>query len=188
LAAAQHTEATRKKLREVEFFLRRLASVDKGTVINADPEAPDFYLNAFLSAARAVQETFRKERSDEFKAWIAGWVAQRTHAQKASFKFLNEQRKMAIHEGGPELTYVVTPVSAFDFMREISQQGGRVYMSNMPQRQPHPFFKVEKAFTAVPGQTLAVACQPLYDVGVAKADAELGPRALTDRTAGDHRG
>jgi hypothetical protein len=164
VTATQHTEATRKKLREADFFLRRLASVDKGTVINADPEAPDFYLNAFLAAARGAQETLRKERNDEFKAWIRGWVNSRTNEQRASFKFLTDQRNMVLHEGGPELTYTVMPVSAFDFMREVSQHGGYVSMSHMPGIPPQTFSKLEKSFTAVPGQTLAAACQPLFDV------------------------
>ena len=164
MPGTQHTEATRKKLREAEFFLHRLASVDKGTVITAHPEAPDFYLSAFLSAARAVHFALHKERTEEWDAWIDGWLSTRSGDQIARYKFLVDQRNKVHKQGGPELTYTITPVSVFDFMCEINPRKGMVYGFNTPGLPPTTFSKVEKAFTAIPGQSLAVACQPLFDV------------------------
>jgi hypothetical protein len=161
MTANQHTEATRKKLREAAFFLRQLATVDRAKVNSLEPEAPDYYLSAFLSAARAVQEVLRKERNDEFNAWLDGWVSGRTEEQKKCFKFLTDQRNNVIHEGGPELTYTITPVSLMEFMLEDRN----TYIGTGMPGTPQPTFsKIEKTFTAVPGQRLAAACQPLYDV------------------------
>jgi hypothetical protein len=50
---------TQKKLRETEFFVR-LLTADDADWWERDPEAGDFYLSAFLSAARQVTATLAK--------------------------------------------------------------------------------------------------------------------------------
>ena len=62
MIATQHTEATRKKLREAGFFLRLLATVDKATVMTPEPEAPDFYLSVvFFSRTRRTVDSQKGE-------------------------------------------------------------------------------------------------------------------------------
>ena len=159
----QHTEATRKKLREAAFFLGQLATVEKVIAPYADPEAPDYYLSAFLSAARAVPWTLKMERTDEWNAWNHhGWFKDMTEADGKLWDFLVDQRNKVHKQGGPELTYTVTPVSLIEFMSEM--QGGNVSIHNMPGTPPPIFSKIQKTFTAVPGQSLAAACQPLFDL------------------------
>jgi hypothetical protein len=165
VTATQHTEATRKKLREAEFFLHRLASVDKGTVINTDPEAADFYLSAFLSAARAVGWTLKRERTAEWDAWNhTGWFTTLSKDENALWDFLRDQRNMVHKEGAPELTCTVTPVSLMEFVREQSLQGNQIFFNTGIPATPLTFNKLEKSFTAHPGQTLSEVCQPLLDL------------------------
>jgi hypothetical protein len=165
MIATQHTEATRKKLREAGFFLRLLATVDKATVMTPEPEAPDFYLSAFFSAARAVQWTLKKERTDEWNAWNHGWFTALTDAEKANYQFLIDQRNNIHKAGGPEITITVANVSLMEFMREVSLQGGNVFIGTGMPGTPQPTFsKQEKTFTALPGQTLGAVCQPLFDL------------------------
>jgi hypothetical protein len=162
----QHIEATRKKLREAGFFLQRLASVDKGSVINADPEAADFYLSAFLSAARAVGWTLKKERTAEWDAWNHdGWFTTLTKDENALWAFMRDQRNYVHKAGGPELTYTITPVSMMEFMREQSLQGNQIFFNTGMPGTPQPTFtKLEKSFTAHPGKALSEVCQPFFDL------------------------
>jgi hypothetical protein len=165
MTATQRTEATRKKLREAGFFLRQLAKVDKATVNTPEPEAADYYLSAFLSAARAVPWALKMERTNEWDAWNHGWFTAMTDGDGARWDFLVDQRNKVLKQGGPELTHTVTPVSLMEFMREVSLQGGNTYIGTGMPGTPQPTFsKIEKTFTARPGQTLAAACQPLLDL------------------------
>jgi hypothetical protein len=158
-----HTEATRKKLREAAFFLRKLYEADR--VLDSDePEEADFYLSAFLTAARAVQFALKKERTDEWNAWIGGWVGNRSTAQLESCHYLVDQRNKVEKEGGPEVTLSVLTLSVVQFMREISERGGSFYMSQMPGLPPPTFSKQEITLAAYPDQPLWVACQPLFEV------------------------
>jgi hypothetical protein len=158
------TEATRKKLREAAFFLYQLSLVDKALVSNNEPEAADFYLSAFLTAARAVQFALNNERADEWKAWIFGWRSHRTEAQLAHYDYLVDQRNKVEKEGGPDITRRNLAVSVQDFMREISDKGGGFSISQMPGLPPPTFSKQATTLTARPDQTLSAACQPLYEV------------------------
>jgi hypothetical protein len=158
---AQHTEGTRKKLREAAFFLRQLATVDQAKVNSLEPEAPDYYLSAFLSAARAVSFALQKERTAEWKAWIHKWRSTRTAVQLAHFEYLRDQRNYVEKEGGPKVTYTITAVSLMEYMSEDKN----VHIgTGMPGTQQPIFTKVEKTLTAYPETRLSVACQPLYDV------------------------
>jgi hypothetical protein len=65
-------ERTRKKIRQAEFFLHRLTAEQEG-VIHPDPESSDFYLSAFLSAARSITLTLGEEQPVEYGEWLPGW-------------------------------------------------------------------------------------------------------------------
>ena len=161
MTATQHTEATRKKLREAAFFHCLLETVAKAMVDSNEPEAADFYLSAFLSAVRAVPWALKMERTDEWNAWNHAWFTAMTASDNDLWDFLVDQRNKVHKKGGPELTYTVTPVSLLEFMGEINSRGGSAFIHNMPGTPSPTFSKTEKAFTAVPGQSLATACLPL---------------------------
>jgi len=161
VTATQHTEATRKKLREATFFHRHLGTVAKAMVNNTEPEAADFYLSAFLSAVRAVPWALKMERTDEWNAWNHAWFTAMKASDAALWDFLVDQRNKVHKQGGPELTYTVMPVSLMEFMLEDKNTHIGTGMPGTPQ----PIFsKIEKAFTAVPGKSLATASLPLLDL------------------------
>jgi hypothetical protein len=167
VGANQHTDATRKKLREAGFFLRLLAGVSKPSVMSPEPEAADFYLSAFLSAARAVPLALKKERTTEWNAWNhEHWFALLSESDGKLWDFFVEQRNKVHKEGGPDITVTVTSVSLIEFMQEVYRQGGNVTIgTGMPGMAPPPTFtRLEKSFTDFPGQTLAQACQPFFDL------------------------
>ena len=134
--------------------------------MNASPEAADFYLSAFLSAARAVQWTLKKERTAEWDAWNhQGWFLPLTTDEGVLWDFMVDQRNNVHKEGGPELTYTITPVSMMEFMREQSLQGNQMFFNTSMPGIPQPTFsKLEKTFTAHPGKTLSEVCQPFLDL------------------------
>ena len=55
-------EATQKKLREARFFVRLLNQVSQEAVRN-EPEAFEFYLSAFLLAARSTTFALQYEEN-----------------------------------------------------------------------------------------------------------------------------
>jgi hypothetical protein len=63
-------ERTRKKLRQAEFFLPLLGS-EQGRLSRT--EASDFYLSAFLSAARSVVASLRQEYPEHYAQWLPAW-------------------------------------------------------------------------------------------------------------------
>jgi hypothetical protein len=162
----QHTEGTRKKLREAGFFLRLLAGVSGPVAMTPDPEAAEFYLSAFLSAARAVPLALKKERTAEWNAWShKHWFVVMSESDGKLWDFLVEQRNKAHKEGGPDLTVTVTSVSLLEFIHEVQLlQGGSISISTVPGTPPPTIAALVKSFTARPGQTLAEACQPLFDL------------------------
>lgn len=155
----QHTEATRKKLREAGFFLRLLAGVPKYSAMTPEPEAGQFYLSAFLSAARAVSFALQMERKAEWDAWIKGWRASLSDRDLQLWKYLVDQRNKVHKEGGPELTVTVTPMSLMEFM-----QGDVIIGTRMPGTPRVPLTTLVTSLTAHPGQTLAESCQPLFEL------------------------
>lgn len=165
MVANQHTEATRKKLREAAFFLQLLATVSKPLPMAPEAEVPEFYLSAFLSAARAVPWALQKERKADWDAWLNRWRAGLSASDVKLWGFLVDQRNKVHKEGGPELTFTLTPASLFEFMRDIQLHGGNVFVhGRVPGTPPPTVTALVKSFTAHPGRTLAEACQPLFDL------------------------
>jgi hypothetical protein len=69
-------------------------------------------------ALRAVGWTLKKERTAEWDAWNHhGWFTTLTKDEEALWDFMVEQRNHVHKEGGPKLTYTVTPVSVMEFIR-----------------------------------------------------------------------
>jgi hypothetical protein len=62
-------DATWKKLREAEFFFHRLAAEER-QIDRTEPEARDFYLSAFLSAARSIGDFIKVEEGDRYGQWF----------------------------------------------------------------------------------------------------------------------
>ncbi len=95
-------EATQKKLREAKFFYGLLCQASQ-EVVRHEPEAFDFYLSAFLSAARSVTFALQYEEKDKYDAWFPVWSASRSEQERELLKFLKEQRNCAEKRGGAEV-------------------------------------------------------------------------------------
>ena len=95
-------EATQKKLREAEFFLRLLSHADQ-EVLWTEPEAFEFYLNAFLSAARSVTFALQYEEKDKYDAWFPEWFNKLSAEDRQLLGFLKRQRNHSEKRGGAEV-------------------------------------------------------------------------------------
>lgn len=98
-------EATQKKLREAKFFYRLLheASLE---AVRYEPETFEYYLNAFLSAARSVTFALQCEEKDKYDAWFPTWFGYRSEQERQLLNFLKEQRNYAEKRGGAEVNVV----------------------------------------------------------------------------------
>ena len=74
-----------KKLREAKFFLGHMR-MESARSTQPDREHFEFYLSAFLSAARSVTTFFEKRNQ---KAWWSQWRANRSEDDR---QLLNEMR------------------------------------------------------------------------------------------------
>lgn len=83
---------TEMKLREAKFFFVLLHQTGQQTVRN-EPEAFAFYLNAFLSAARAVTFALQFEDKANYDTWFTPWRGARTEKERELLAFMVIQRK-----------------------------------------------------------------------------------------------
>lgn len=98
-------ERTQKKLREARFFFR-LLSREVQEAVRTEPEAFEFYLNAFLSSARSVTFALQNEEKDKYDAWSQTWLKNRSEDDQRLINFLKDQRNNAEHRGGADISLV----------------------------------------------------------------------------------
>jgi hypothetical protein len=105
-------EATERKLRETQFFLRLLTAESKKAARN-DPESFGFYVSAILSAGRSVTFALQKEEKAKYDAWFPQWWAGRSEDERKLSDFLKGQRNLEQHEDGAPLNveWEYVPVS-----------------------------------------------------------------------------
>jgi len=103
-------EATQKKLREAIFFLRLLNQEGREAVHN-EPEAFEFYLNAFLSAARSITFALQYEEKDKYDAWFQTWFNNRSKKDRELLNFLRDQRNYTEKRGGTDVNVILEYVS-----------------------------------------------------------------------------
>lgn len=95
-------DVTQKKLREARFFMHILGNANRQPVRN-EPEEFEFYLSAFLSAARAVTWALQHEQKDRYDAWFPSWLNKRGEEDQAFLKAMIEHRNFVQKRGGAEL-------------------------------------------------------------------------------------
>jgi hypothetical protein len=93
-----NTENVEKKLREARFFLNKMIEQEK--LAFGDKEPFDFYLSAFLSAARTVDYRLRHEQETTYPAWRKAWDASLGSAGQGLIKFMIDDRNVEVHESG----------------------------------------------------------------------------------------
>jgi hypothetical protein len=96
-------EATKKKMQECLFCLKILRQESKRATCN-EPEASDFYLSAFLSAARSVTFALRVEESEKYESWFEPWRATQSQEDQDLLRFMNLQRRDEAHKAGASVT------------------------------------------------------------------------------------
>jgi hypothetical protein len=109
-------EATQMKLREAQFFLRRLFHEARQADIN-EPEAFTFYLSAFLSAARSVTFALQYEEKKRYDAWFPSWLNNRTNEERQFLSCLKDQRNKVQKQGGAQVSTEWEFVSLFEYDR-----------------------------------------------------------------------
>ena len=91
-----------KKLREAKFFLSHMMQSARSARL--DHEHFEFYLSAFLSAARSVTDFFERKQ----KAWWSQWKANRASKSPEDLRLLNQmtkQRDNEVHEKGADVAH-----------------------------------------------------------------------------------
>ena len=92
-------EATQKKLREARFFLSHLATENRRAVRN-EPEAFDYFMSAFVSAARSVTFALQAEEKAKYEQWFPGWLAAHPEEDRKLLTLMVSQRNAEQKQGG----------------------------------------------------------------------------------------
>jgi hypothetical protein len=90
---------TQKRLREAQYFYRRLIEAAEPHMFINEPEGVEFCLNACLTAARSVSWTLGNEEKKKYKAWRPSWEAKLKPADKKLLRFTNKQRIAIVKRG-----------------------------------------------------------------------------------------
>jgi hypothetical protein len=155
-------EATRKKLREAQFFREQLSNQDR-RFFRPEPEARDFYLSAFLSAARSVGDYIAAEEGDRYRQWFDARRQGLSAEEQELLSFTNRQRTHSVHVRGANVVPKITSVPIVELQREIESYGGTFYVfaGGVPGA-PEPLPTAEKStlgFADRPTETVVELCE-----------------------------
>lgn len=87
-----------KKLREARFFLNAMITHESGAF--GDREPFDFYLSAFLSAARTVDYRLIHEQRATYRPWRKKWETTLSVQEAILIKSMTDDRNLEVHETG----------------------------------------------------------------------------------------
>ena len=91
-------DAAEKKLREAQFFAGKIDAARTAR----DPECAegiDFYLSAFLSAARSIWHVLKAEAPTVFPRWCDEWLARQSQEERDTFHAIRTGRDHSLKEG-----------------------------------------------------------------------------------------
>jgi hypothetical protein len=131
--AVSMIEATQKKLREARFFLNHLETENRRAV-RSEPEAFDYLMSAFVSAARSVTFTLQAEEKVNYDRWFPKWLACRSKEDQALLTLMVSQRNAEQKQGGGDRRIEWEYVSVTGLSSE--ELGGRVFWSAPPGEPP----------------------------------------------------
>ena len=159
-------ELTRKKLREAGFFLRLLKE-QESRIFRPEPEARDFYLSAFLSAARSVGDVVKVEEGERYRAWFEKRRKTLTAEEQEILTFTNRQRVESVHVRGPKVETHVTDVPVTELQRELHVAGGSLFINpgGVPG-EPAPMPTTQRTtmvFSQYPNTNVGELCQRYLD-------------------------
>ena len=110
-------EQTKKKLREAQFFHGHLIR-ESERFIRPEPEAFDFYLSAFLSAARSITFALQAEEKKKYDGWFSSWRASLTQEEQNLLRFMKDQRNAELKTLGAETVTSVEFVPISELRQE----------------------------------------------------------------------
>ena len=165
-------EATKLKLAEAQFFLLELNSL-RGRVFSTGLGAYEFYLSAFLSAARSVTYVLQAEQKDKYDAWCPAWRNALPPAELSLLVFFNEQRVHTVHRKGAEVALGCEPLSLHEYLASASREGAHVEIWNGPLGNPPPTFsRTIRSFRLAEKEVEATqACKDYFAVIAKLVDA-----------------
>jgi hypothetical protein len=132
-------DATRRKLFEAGFFLRKLADI-RWQVAFPEPEAFECYLSAFLSAARSVTWVLQAEQKQGYDTWYPVWKDALSVDERDLLSHFNEQRVQAVHRAGAEVNRGTESLTMHEFLSAASRQGMHIEIWNGPIGNEQPTF------------------------------------------------
>ena len=129
-------ERTLKKLREAEFFYSAM-NAEAARIMKPDPEAIEFYLSAFVTAARTVTLALQKEHKAQYDEWFPNWWATAlTDSERERMDFIKAQRNSALKEGAMETATAVEEVPLWKLQHELGLKGGSLQVWGIPGFPP----------------------------------------------------
>jgi hypothetical protein len=131
-----------KKLREARFFLRMMCEQELRAF--GDKEPFDFFLSAFLSAARSVDYRLRHEQSALYPPWRKTWNTTITAAEDRLMEFMAQDRASEVHEGGSRRVEQQTSIPVFG---TYSDPSGTAIVSAPPGTPPAKIIKPVYVYT-----------------------------------------
>jgi hypothetical protein len=143
-------EGVEKKLREARFFFDKMK--DQESRAFGDKEPFDFYLSAFLSAARTVDWRLRHQHKAAYKPWRKKWDATLTAQEDCLIKFMVNDRNLEVHESGSTRG---VKEERTDIHGTYSDKSGTVTVSGIPVAlggpQEKPFITKPAYFFTIDG-------------------------------------
>jgi hypothetical protein len=132
-----------KKIAEARFFLDLLTKQE--SLIIGDKNPFDYFLSAFLSAARTVDWRLRHEQATIYPGWRSAWDASLTPEDNALIKFMVDDRNQEVHESGSRRSMgqeeIGLPIG------ESHIEGGIVTICGPPGMPPAVAYKPTYSFT-----------------------------------------
>lgn len=154
-------DRTHKKLREAHFFLTAAQEANQSQIFRKEPEALEFYISAFVSAARSVTFAMSMDEGKSTEDWTVDWILRLPNASdRKLMKFFNIQRVKTIHRGAMDIEEVTSTASFIEFAREMSMGGASVsFVTSPPGTPQNTFTKFELKFKGLPDGSPVAYCQ-----------------------------
>jgi hypothetical protein len=91
-----------KTIEEAQLFLGKMNEQERQ--IAGDKQPFDYYLSAFLNAARTVDYRLRHEQGATYPRWRDAWNTRLTLEQRGLMKFIADDRREEVHDSGSSRT------------------------------------------------------------------------------------
>lgn len=152
-------QRVQKKLREARFFLAHLSEQSKRAFGGTEPL--DFYLSAFLNAARCVEYMLHRRDGGKYGLFRDQWI-QQCPPERSLIDFMREDRNCEVHRDGSRREERERRIPVFGSYSDPSGSVTTVSLAGIP---PSEIVKPEIFFT-IDGQQLDAldACHRYIDL------------------------